>query len=151
VTGPRDWDKELADIDKAIARMPAQPAPPSAPPGGAEAAPGRVASPGAVSPAATRRETTTTWLRVLLAAVLAGALPFWPYAHACGVGLYLYLAAAAMVIVAGIWAAISTWQRRRARAHALALLVILWGAGLVAHEVLPRVGYTKHQARWTCG
>jgi hypothetical protein len=141
VTGPRDWDKELAGIDKAIARTPGEAEPVSA------VVPARRAA----VPAPTPQETTTTWLRVLLAATLAGALPFWPYARGCGIGLYLYLAGAAMVIVAGIWAAVSTWQRRRSRAHAFSLLVLLWGVGLVFHEVLPRVGYAKQPARWTCG
>jgi hypothetical protein len=157
VTGPRDWDKELAEIDKAIARMPARPASPGdvpapSPGAGQPGIPERSpAASRAARPPATPRETTTTWLRVVLAVLLAGALPFWPYARGCGLGLYLYLAAAAVAVTAGLWAASSTWQRRRARAHVIALLVILWGLGLIAHEVLPRVGYAKHLARWTCG
>jgi hypothetical protein len=148
VTGPRDWDKELADIDKAIARMPAPAAAPAAASAGVTSAPAPARVP---PPAATRRETTTTWLRVLLAALLAAALPYWPYARGCGLWLDLYLGAAAMVVVAGVWASISAWQRRRARAHVVALLIVFWGVGLLAAEVLPRVGYARHAARWTCG
>jgi hypothetical protein len=157
VTGPRDWDKELAEIDKAIARMPARPASPGDVPAasaGAGQPAGAARSPGAARaslPRVTPRETTTTWLRVVLAVLLASALPFWPYARGCGLGLYLYLGAAAVAVTAGLWAASSTWQRRRARAHIVALLVIIWGLGLIAHEVLPRVGYAKQPARWTCG
>jgi hypothetical protein len=156
VTGPRDWDKELAEIDKAIARTPARSASagdvaaPSAGAGQPAGAAGHPAGGRAALPRVTPRETTTTWLRVVLAVLLAGALPFWPYARGCGLGLYLYLGAAAVAVTAGLWAASSTWQRRRARAHVIALLVILWGLGLIAQEVLPRVGYAKQPARWTC-
>jgi peptidoglycan/LPS O-acetylase OafA/YrhL len=147
MTGPRDWDKELADIDRAIERMPAPP-PERIGPGGV-APPGPAPRP-ALAPA-TPREVATTWLRVLLAAVLAAALPFWPYPNGCGPGLVLYLAAAAMVVLAGMWAATVSWRRRRPWAHVIALLVVLWGLGLVATQVLPRVGYARHVARWTCG
>ena len=89
---PKDWDKELAKIDRAMARMPragADPAPARKPPGAAVA---RVppASATHVGP----RATTTTWLRVLLVLTLALAMPLWPYPKGCGVGLYAYLAAA---------------------------------------------------------
>ncbi|HEU4588757.1 MAG TPA: hypothetical protein VFS11_08925 [Gemmatimonadales bacterium] len=154
MTGPRDWDKELAEIDKAIARLPARPAQSAEVPAAAGTPAGSAPSPAGartVRPAASPRETTTTWLRVVLAVVLAAALPFWTYSRGCGLGLYLYLGASAVVVIAGLWAAGSAWQRRRARAHIVALLVVLWGLGLIAHEVLPRIGYAKQPARWTCG
>lgn len=97
------------------------------------------------------RATTTTWLRVVLAAVLAAAVPFWPYGRACGAGLFLYLGVTGMVVLAGGWSAVSAWHRRRPRAHLVALLVTLWGVGLVAHEILPRIGYARAVAHWTCG
>ena len=59
---PRNWDKELADIDKVIAR---QPAPPVAPPPGAGTSP----TPGQ------RRFVALTWFWTGLALVLAVALP----------------------------------------------------------------------------
>jgi len=46
---------------------------------------------------------------------------------------------------------VSSWHRRRGLAHIIALLVTLWGLGLVMIEVLPRVGYAKQVIRWTCG
>ena len=144
---PRDWDKELAKIDRAMARLP-DPAVPAAP--GRPAQPG----PGGAGPApqhAGPRATTTTWLRVLLVLTLAVAMPLWPYPKGCGFGLFIYLAASSVVVLAGVWAAVSTWHRRRPVGHILATLVLLWGLGLVAAELLPRVGYAKAAIRWTCG
>ena len=146
---PRDWDTELAKIDRALARLPDPAAPPA--PGAAPAGPAGP-TPDAVPPhVAGPRATTTTWLRVLLVLTLALAMPFWPYARGCGFGLFAYLAAASVVVVAGGWASISTWHRRRPVGHVLAILVLLWGLGLIIVEVLPRVGYAKAAIRWTCG
>lgn len=136
---PRDWDKELAAIDKAMARAPA-------PTAGAPVATKPVESPALV----TRRAVLATWLRVLLGLVLAGAMTQWPYAHECGVELYFYLAAAFTVIVAGIWSGISSWYRRLGWAHTLSLMVALWGIFLAGREILPRIGYAKHIAYWVC-
>ena len=147
---PKDWDKELAKIDRAMARMP----PPAADPAPARksAAPaGGSAAPGVAPQHAGPRATTTTWLRVLLVLTLALAMPLWPYPKGCGVGLYAYLVAAGIVVLAGVWAGISTWHRRRPIGHVLAILVLLWGLILIAAEVLPRVGYAKAAIRWTCG
>jgi hypothetical protein len=136
---PRDWDKELAAIDKAMARGPAP------------AAGAPVATKGSAAPAAIpKRAAVATWLRVLLGLTLAGAMTQWPYAHQCGVELYFYLAAAFTVIVAGVWSGISSWYRRLGWAHTLSLLVVLWGIFLASREILPRVGYAKHLAYWVC-
>jgi hypothetical protein len=148
MSGPRDWDKELAAIDKAIERLPAGGAPP------APAAPAK----GAPTPAVRRADAPSirtagagaTWLRVLLVLALAAAMPLWPYAHRCGVNLYLYLGAAAFVVLAGVWGAARAWRGRVGLAHVLSLLAVLWGLGLVAREVLPRVGYAAAALPWTC-
>ncbi len=140
---PRDWDKELAEIDRAMARQ-------QAPAWGPAAKP--ATTPAAAPPAPLgRRATAATWLRLLLALLLAAAMPFWPHGRGCGVGLFAYLAAAGVVVLGGLWAAVATWQTRRPLAHVLALLVTLWGLGLVAAEVLPRVGYAKQMVGWRCG
>jgi hypothetical protein len=66
----------------------------------------------------------------------------------------MYVAATAMIIVGGLWVVACTWICRMARTHALAMLVALWGVGLIAMEVLPRIGYAKadaaHPAVWLC-
>lgn len=91
-----------------------------------------------------------TWARVTLGLLLAVALPLWPYAHACGVGLAFYFVGVLVMVVAGGWAAISAWQRRLAVAHVLALGLLAWGLILGAREVLPRVGYAADAATWRC-
>jgi hypothetical protein len=144
---PRDWDKELADIDRAMARQQPPAEVPAAKPGAAPALP-------APQPAVAKPHKAaglTTWMRVGLGVVLALAMPFWPYGRGCGIGLAAYLAAAIVVVLAGIWGAVSSWQRHRGLAHIVALLVTLWGLGLVMTEVLPRAGYAKQVIRWTCG
>jgi len=142
MTGPtRDWDKELADIDKIIASSPQ-----AVPEGKAPAPAPRGGPPAPVS----KRDAVGGWSRVLLGAVAAVGASFWPYAHACGVGLWLFLGVAGTVVVAGVWGMIASWRRRLGLAHVVALLVTLWGVGLVAAELLPRLGYARDVATWSC-
>lgn len=152
MTAPRDWDKELAEIDKLMAQPQAQvpaktgagaPAPARPSGGGAPQAP-------AAAPVASRKAIFATWLKVLLAAVAAGAMTQWPYAHACGLGLFLYLGASAVIALSGVTGAISSWKRRIGLAHVVSLLVLLWGLWLAAAVVLPRIGYAKETATWFC-
>lgn len=138
----RDWDKELADIDKVIAKGPA---PGSAVPAGPSA---RASTP--TRDGGGRLASLTTWLRVLLGLLLAVGMTQWPYPNACGLNLAVYLGAITTVIITGLWSSISSWRRRLGFAHTLSLLVFLWGAILAAREVLPRVGYTRHARTWTC-
>jgi hypothetical protein len=147
VTEPRDWDRELAAIDKVIQKTPAVPGPANAGAAPARNAP-RPAPP--APPVVSKGAAFSTWLRVLLVLALAAAVPFWPYPHGCGVNLFIYLAVAGLLVIAGIWGAISSWRRYLARAHTISILVILWGLALVASEVLPRVGYAAQRAQWTC-
>jgi hypothetical protein len=137
---PRDWDRELAEIDKVMARTPAQPD---------ASAVGRTGGP-AVERAGGRMAALTTWLRVTLGLLLAVGITQWPYASACGLNLVVYLGAIATVIVAGVWSGVSSWHRRLGLAHFLSLAVLLWGLILAAREVLPRVGYAKASRAWTC-
>lgn len=144
---PRDWDKELAAIDKVMAKSTAAPAASSAPAprggGGALRAP---AGGGAVS----RRAALTTWVRAGLGLLVAAAVLQWPYAHRCGLGLMLYLGAATMVAVAGIWTMIISWHRRQGWAHLAGLGVFLGGLALVATVLLPRLGYAATVLPWMC-
>ncbi len=143
----RDWDKELADIDKIIAKQPV------AAPGPAPAAP---AAPRPTLPAARANEPPrhrvllTTWLRVLLAIGVAAAMTQWPYAHGCGFQLYLYLGAAGVVVIAGLWGSVVSWKRRMGLAHVLSLLVTLWGGYLAGKVVLDRTSYPKEPRSWSC-
>jgi hypothetical protein len=149
--GPRDWDKELAQIDKLIASGAAPQTPPAAaPPGAAAPAPrGRAAAP-APAAAAPRRAVLFTWVRLLLGLAVGVGITQWPYARGCGLLLFGYLGAVAGVIVAGLWSTVSSWRTRSALAHMLSLGLVFWGAILGAREVLPRVGYAKTGANWFC-
>jgi len=138
---PRDWDKELAEIDKLVAQGGG--AGPASVPASRRSAPAAVGAGG-------RFSGFTTWLRVGLGLSLAVAMTQWPYPSACGLNLLVYLGAIATVSVAGLWSAVTSWQRRLGAAHVLSLLVLLWGLTLAAREVLPRVGYAAQPRTWTC-
>lgn len=149
MTAPRDWDKEMAEIDKVIAKAPAQ-VPAKAGGGGQAPAPRPQSSGPAPAPSSSGKAVLGTWIKVLLGAVLAGAMTQWPYANACGLGLFIYLGAAGVVVVAGVWGALSSWNRRMGFAHVVSLLVTLWGLALVAAVALPRMAYTRPAQTWFC-
>lgn len=94
------------------------------------------------------------WTRLFLVIALVGALPFWPYARACGAGLYGFMGAEAAVILGGLWVTRYSWRRRAPWAHMTAFAMVLAGSALLAAEVLPRVGYANpdpaRPAGWAC-
>lgn len=137
----RDWDRELAEVDKLLAKLP------NADPTLGRGAPNRAAAAGTPAPAGTG---FGTWVRVGLAVALAIGMTLWPYAHACGLQLGYYAGGIGMVVIAGVWGAISSWQRRIATAHLLSLAAVFWGLALAATVVVPRAGYTKIPATWFC-
>lgn len=144
---PRDWDKELAAIDKVMAKGAVGPAlVPATRGGGAPAA----ASGHAAARPVGRRAALTTWVRAGLGILVAGAVWQWPYAHRCGLGLMLYFGASAMVAVAGAWTMLVGWHRRQGWAHLVGLGVFLAGLTLVAAVLLPRLGYAATLQPWMC-
>ncbi len=158
MTGPRDWDKEMAEIDKMIAADKAPP--PAAPAPGAPQLPARSgmpapapasASPRAAPVAASRpRDTLGVWLKAILGALGLAALFVWPYGTTCGTPLYGFLAGASAVAAAGAWTMASAWSHRRGLAHIVGTLLLLGGLALVASEILPRTGYAAVAKTWTC-
>jgi len=162
----RDWDKELAKIDKQLASLSDDAlrgnAPVGQPPAPASAREQRGKPAAPVSSPAPRGEpyeqrptrAWTVYLRLLLALAMGVGIWFWPYPAKCGLGLAGYLAATGVVAASGMWSAIWTWRHRAGRSHVLSLLVLTWGLILASIEVLPRVGYavptTLHPASWTC-
>jgi hypothetical protein len=164
----RDWDKELAKIDKQLASISddalvgkpvaqAGSAPAGKGPPGKAAAPAR--APVAALPSGEPRldRETRGWqvyLRLLLSVAAGIALLIWPYDSRCGTGLFGYLGATAIVTASGIWSGVWTWRHRAPRAHTLSLLLILWGMVLGSIQVLPRIGYGRpdpqHPATWAC-
>jgi hypothetical protein len=92
--------------------------------------------------------------RLVLVFALFAALWFWPYAKDCGPGLFSYIGVEGVIIAGGLWVAITTWKYRLPRMHALSLLIVLVGLGLIATDVLPRTGYAaidpKHPPQTWC-
>jgi hypothetical protein len=159
----RDWNKELAKVDKQLASLSDEEllGPSVQPPAkGGAAAPRGKAAPVAAQPAApargSERKTSAfgVYARFVLALALGAAMIVWPYENRCGVGLAGYLAALAALLAAGVWSAVWTWRHRAPRAHTLSLIIILYGLVLGSLDVLPRIGYGKpdarHPATWTC-
>ncbi|MGH7662727.1 MAG: hypothetical protein ACRENI_00275 [Gemmatimonadaceae bacterium] len=147
----KDWDKELAKVDREIEAEQRER-------DQRRDIPGSPADDGPVvieeTPPSTRKATAAAVARLALAVALAVGIMFWPYDARCGAGLAAYLGAVAVVIVGGVWSSVWTWRHRTARAHTLSLLLILWGLILGATEILPRVGYARptvqHPAIWSC-
>ncbi len=157
----KDWDKELAKIDKQLGSLsdeqllgPTTPAlPPGKPSGKPSGKPATAAAPIAMGePSATK--AWAVYARLTISVALGVAMMFWPYPARCGPGLAGYLAAVVAVVGSGVWSAVWTWRHRAPKSHALSLLLILWGLVLGSMEVLPRVGYAKpdarHPASWAC-
>ncbi len=156
---PRDWDRELAAIDKVIQKQGTGGGTREAGPGqGGELGPARLPAPGApgpgapviVPPPARRRSAAVAWFWTILAVALAVALPLWPYPKDCGLQLFFFLGATGLTIIAGIVGALETWGNRRGFAHLLCLLVLLWAGVVGASEALPRSGYAKESKPWLC-
>ncbi|HEV7367097.1 MAG TPA: hypothetical protein VGN76_14730 [Gemmatimonadales bacterium] len=135
MTEPRNWDKELADVDRAIAKQP----PASTP-----------APAGRPVPTAQRRFVALTWFWTSVAVVMAVALAVWPYDRNCGIRLIFFLGAGGIALMAGVLGALAAWANRRGLAHVLSLLVIVWAGVMVLREILPRAGYAKESRDWTC-
>lgn len=153
MTGPRDWDKEMAEIDKIIASGKAVPATPNVPATNAPAPLGaRAGVPTANAPRTVtrKRDTAAVWFRVVLGAAAAVALPFWPYNRACGTMLYAYLLGGVAIAAAGIWAMRGAWVHRRGVAHVFGVLILMAGVALVALEVLHRTGFATVRLGWLC-
>jgi hypothetical protein len=137
----RDWDKELAKVDQAMAKQGNTPV--SSKSTGASL-------PDAKAPSGGRRAGFYTWVRLSLALILGVGMTQWPYLHGCGFPLFAYLGGAVTVIAASIWSMISSWRSRSTVAHFLSVGLLFWGSALSAREILPRVGYAKQSASWMC-
>jgi hypothetical protein len=163
----RDWDKELAKVDKQLASLsdeallgptkvtlPGNPGKPGKP---AKPTPARAEPRASTAGSSSEPKATTTWgvyARLTLSVALGVGMVLWPYPARCGPGLAAYLAAVVVVVTSGIWSSIWTWRHRASHAHTLSLLIVLWGLVLGSIEVLPRIGYAKpdlrHPAGWAC-
>ncbi|MGH7567505.1 MAG: hypothetical protein ACREL9_00835 [Gemmatimonadales bacterium] len=146
----RDWDKEMAEVDKLLAKLPSHD---PLPHGSADPTVKRPAVPAAAHGGAgvgADGSRAGTWLRVGLGLLLAAGITTWPYSHGCGFRLIFYLVAVGTLVVTGVWTGLSSWKRRLGLAHLLSLGLVTWGLALAARAVLPRVGYAKADATWLC-
>jgi hypothetical protein len=143
VSGSRDWDKEMAKIDKQLESV-----------SDAQLFPEKKgATPAQKQQVAETRATTASWpaiLRLTLSVALGVGVLFWPYANRCGLGLAGYLFVVLAVAISGVWSAVWTWRHQAGRAHVLSILLIVWGLILGAQEILPRVGYAQKTLPWSC-
>jgi hypothetical protein len=148
----RDWDKEMAAIDKVIAKggyvAPQGGAPAPQGGGGASAPAPSFAPSGGV--AAGSRAWFGIWIRTLLALALAFGLWVWPWTRFCGLNLYAYLGAIVVLGLASLWVMIVGWKGRSAFAHILGFLMFGLAVWLGAAEILPRVEYAKLHRVWAC-
>jgi FtsH-binding integral membrane protein len=128
---PRDWDKELSDIDRVISKQPAPTGP-------------------GTTPTGQRRFVALTWFWTGIALLLAVALMLWPFDRNCGIRLIFFIGAGGLALLAGVVGALNSWSSRSGLAHLLSLLVLVWAGTMVLREVLPRAGYAKESRDWTC-
>jgi hypothetical protein len=131
---PRDWDKELADIDRAIAKQQ---------PGGGPVT-------GGASRVPQRRFVALAWFWALLSVLLAVALVVWPFDNTCGVRLIFFLGACLLTLLAGVLGAFTSWAHRQGPAFLLSLLAFLFAGIMATREILPRAGYAREARPWTC-
>ena len=139
----KDWDKLMAKVDKQIESVSDAHIFPDKP----------TATPAQKGATAAARDTTRTWpaiVRLVLSVALGIGVLFWPYENRCGLGLSGYLAVVSVVVASGVWSSVWTWKHRTGRAHALSLMLIIWGLVLASAEILPRTGYAKQHLPWSC-
>jgi hypothetical protein len=145
-----NWTSELKKIERAFDGLP--PAPPVPTPAQLKAR--RAGERRTLERTLERQERIAmgigTYGRFLLVLSLSTAINFWPYAHACGFGLYVYMFAELLIVVGGLWTVVWTWQHRMPRGHAIAMALALWGGVLLTTQVLPRIGYAAQPAHWSC-
>ncbi len=153
----RDWDRDLAKIDRQIGSM--SDADLLAAAQAEKVARKETALPAGDAFPTTARTARTpgkwgVYLRVAMSLTLAIGLLFWPYSTHCGAGLFGYLLAAFMTSVTGAWGGIFSWKVRMPVMHVLSILLFAWGAVMGSMEILPRIGYAvaseSHPATWFC-
>ena len=106
---------------------------------GAVGTAGTVVIPADVPPRTWRGRLAVGGKLLLATAAAVAATPVvWPYGWRCGIELGVYLGLVAFVVLSGLWAARASWRHRAGFSHVLSLLLVLWGLGLGAWQVLPR-------------
>ena len=145
----RDWDKELAEVDRLLNQLPSHREEQVAAQPSQRPQPAAARSGGGAAPEVSGGRIGT-WARVGLGLLLGIGMPLWPYDHACGVKLFIYFGGVLVVVAAGVWSSLSSWKRRMGTAHVLSQLLVIWGLVLTAGVVLPRTSFAKVPATWFC-
>ena len=152
----KDWDKEMAEVDRLLKKLPlADPtlgrAAGGEPTARRPAVPGGGGTPSSRALAPGGGGRLGAWVKVGLAVLIGiGIAPgIWPYTHGCGLRLIFYLLGVSTVIATGLWASVASWRRRMGFAHVVSQILIIWGVLLLTREVLPRVG-ANAAALWLC-
>src|SRR4051812_45331591 len=129
-----DWNTELRAIEREFDGLPPEPQPGALK---AQLAAERVG-----------REQTEhslagigTYVRLVLVEALFAALYWWPYPNDCGVGLAGFMGTQSMIVVGGLWCAVSSWRNRMPVTHSVAMTLVITGLALVAAQMLSRFGY----------
>src|SRR3954462_1907720 len=133
---PRNWDREMADIDRAIAKQ--------------QPATGGSVQPGSPPVTPQRRFVALTWFWTVIAVLLGVALLLCPVDRNCGIRLIFFIGAGSLALLAGVIGALNSWAHRRGLAHLLSLLVIVFAGVMLMREILPRAGYAREARDWTC-
>ena len=131
-----DWNTELRKIEREFDGLPPEPSP-------SEIRARRAAAQREEQRRSERAARLGVLARVILVTALAGAILVWPYRRECGPGLFAYMGAEAMIVAGGLWVAACTWRSRMAKTHGVGAIMALWGLMLIAHQILPRIGYAK--------
>src|SRR5207244_12107407 len=140
-----DWDKEMAEVDRLLKKLPAADPTLGRPSGGERtvrktaAVPGGGWSSGAVP---TARDRIGTWAKGALGVPVGiGLAPGgWPDSHGSGLRLIFYLLGVTTVIAAGGWASMSSWKRRLGFAPVVSQLRTVWRLLLWTRQGWPPVG-----------
>src|SRR3989441_9696847 len=106
----KDWEKELAEVDRLLKKLPYGEATPSA-----SSAPTVRKTPAAAPPGAdltAAGQWLCTRARGVLGLLIGLGMTQWPYPPGCGPRPVVYLIGVAAVSAAGAWSAISSWKRR---------------------------------------
>lgn len=148
-TKDRDWDREMREVDRLLAKLPAAETQ-SSPRRSDPTVPRPAVTHGSASAPSSPPGALGTWIRVVLGVLAGAGMTQWPYTHGCGLWLFGYLGGVGAVIVAGVWSGIASWKARLSFAHVLSVVLMMWGLVLAAREVLPRVGYAQVEAPWFC-
>jgi hypothetical protein len=143
----KNWEQELAKIDKQLESMADETLLPSA----AATTPEHKAE---IKAKQGKTRTLAVLIRLTLSVALGVGMLFWPYDARCGLGLAVYLLSVLVVVGSGVWSGIWSWRHQSPRAHVLSILIVLWGLTLGAGEILPRTGYARPDPErpmtWLC-